>query len=66
MNNAQKALYAKMIQTANVLPVSELKRVILKDYTLPILPEEVFNSLMDALESKIGEEEFKAFLDGLE
>jgi hypothetical protein len=63
MNNIQKALYTQMVAKASSLPVEELKRVMLEDLVNPTLPVGVFESLLDALEGKVSEDEFKAFCD---
>jgi hypothetical protein len=63
MNTQEKAIYAQMVAKATILPVDELKRVILEDNTNPKLPEVVFNSMLDALEKLICEEEFIEFCD---
>jgi hypothetical protein len=63
MNTQEKAIYAQMVAKATSLPADELKRVILEDNTNPKLPEVVFNSLLDALEKLISEEEFIKFCE---
>lgn len=63
MTNESKVIYTAMVAKASLLPVEELKRVILQDATNPVLPVGVFESLMDALENKIDEKEFISFCD---
>ena len=65
MNTQEKAIYAQMVAKATTLPVEELKVEILKDNANPVLPEVVFNSMMDALESIISEEDFIEFCNQL-
>lgn len=65
MNTEQQAIYNQMVAKAIALPVDELKAQILQDNAEPILPEVVFNSLLDALEKKVSEEEFQDFLNTL-
>jgi hypothetical protein len=61
MNTTQKALFNKMIQTATQLPVEEMKRVLIEDAKTPKLPSQVFDAVLNALETKITEAEFIAF-----
>lgn len=65
MNTEQQAIYNQMVTKAITLPVDELKAQILKDNAEPVLPEVVFNSLLDALEKVVAEEEFQDFLNSL-
>lgn len=62
MNTGQRVTYNKMVAKAMSLPIEELKAQILKDDSDPVLPEVVFNSLIDALEKLVSEEEFNDFL----
>lgn len=61
MNTEQRVTYNKMVAKAMSLPIEELKAQILKDSSDPVLPEVVFNSLIDALEKLVSEEEFNDF-----
>ena len=61
MNTEQRVTYNKMVAKATSLPIEELKAQILKDNSDPVLPEVVFNSLIDALEKLVSEEEFNDF-----
>ena len=61
MNTEQRVTYNKMVAKAMSLPIDELKAQILKDNSDPVLPEVVFNSLIDALEKLVSEEEFNDF-----
>ena len=61
MNTQQRVTYNKMVAKAMSLPIEELKAQILKDSSDPVLPEVVFNSLIDALEKLVSEEEFNDF-----
>lgn len=61
MNTEQRVTYNKMVAKAMSLPIEELKAQILKDSSDPLLPEVVFNSLIDALEKLVSEEEFNDF-----
>lgn len=61
MNTEQRVTYNKMVAKAMSLPIEELKAQILKDNSDPVLPEFVFNSLIDALEKLVSEEEFNDF-----
>lgn len=61
MNTGQRVIYNKMVAKAMSLPIEELKAQILKDSSDPVLPEVVFNSLIDALEKLVSEEEFNDF-----
>lgn len=63
MNTTQKALFNKMIETAAQLPVEEMKHVLIQDAKKPELPSQVFDAILNALESKISEEEFIAFCE---
>ena len=65
MNTEQQAIYNQMVTKTITLPVDELKAQILKDNAEPVLPEVVFNSLLDALEKVVAEEEFQDFLNSL-
>ena len=61
MDTEQRVTYNKMVAKAMILPIEELKAQILKDSSDPVLPEVVFNSLIDALEKLVSEEEFNDF-----
>ena len=61
MNTERRVIYNKMVAKAMSLPIEELKAQILKDNSDPVLPEVVFNSLIDALEKIVSEEEFNDF-----
>lgn len=61
MNTERRVTYNKMVAKAMSLPIEELKAQILKDSSDPVLPEVVFNSLIDALEKLVSEEEFNDF-----
>lgn len=61
MNTEQRVTYNKMVAKAMSLPIEELKAQILKDNSDPVLPEVVFNSLIDALEKLVSKEEFNDF-----
>lgn len=65
MNTTQKALFNKMIQTASQLPVEDMKRVLIEDTKNPKLPSEVFDAILNALETKITEAEFITFCEGV-
>ena len=65
MNTEQQAIYNQMVAKATTLSADELKDKILKDNAEPVLPEVVFNSLLDALEKMVTEEEFQDFLNTL-
>lgn len=65
MNTTQKELFAKMINTASQLPVKEMKRVLTEEVANPTLDTYVFDSILNALETKISEEEFITFCEAL-
>lgn len=63
MNTNQKALFDKMVKTASQMSVEEMKRVLREDINSPQLPSTVFDSILNALESKLSEEDFIAFCE---
>ncbi len=65
MNTQQKAIFDQMVAKASSLSVDQLKEAILKDVINPELDSVVFDSLLNALESKVSEAEFIAFCGGI-
>ena len=65
MNTAEKEIFNKMVAKASLLSVNELKKQINQDTIKPVLPTIVFDCLMDALKSKVTEEEFITFCDSV-
>lgn len=63
MNNEQKAIFDQMVAKASSLSVEQLKEAILKDSAKPELPSVVFDSMLNALESKLTEAEFITFCE---
>lgn len=55
-------IFKQMINKASELPIEEIKRILIEDNNQPVLPNEVFQALMDALELKISEDKFLKFL----
>ncbi len=65
MNTQEKAIFNEMMNKAATLSVEELKKVIREDNAQPVLPEVVFDALINTLEGKIKENEFLLFLESL-
>ena len=63
MNTEDKEIFAKMVATGSKLTVEQLKDVIIKDAAKPELPSVVFNSLLEAIEYKISENDFISFCE---
>lgn len=66
MTNQEQVIFNQMMTKAARFSVEELKKVIREDSTSPVLPEVVFDALMNALQTKISENEFITFLDSVE
>lgn len=65
MTNQEKAIFAEMMTKASTLSVVELKKVITEDNANPVLPEVVFDALLNTLEGKVKENEFLLFCESL-
>jgi Ca2+-binding EF-hand superfamily protein len=65
MNTQAKAVFEQMVAKASTLTVEELKRVLTEDSINPELPTVVFDTMLNALEGMISEEEFIEFCDSL-
>ena len=63
MNTNQKALFDKMVKTASQMSIEDMERVLREDIKNPELPSTVFDSILNALESKLSEEDFITFCE---